>query len=81
MCNANDTIITKVQELMEVRKMILQPFITADEARTSRGGSGLGLAISSKVISLMGGTLRVVDADGEYIKAFEIQGLPIHRAN
>ncbi len=63
------------------REAILQPFVTADEARTSGGGSGLGLAISSNVISLMGGTLRVVDADGEYIKAFEIQGLPIHRAN
>ena len=61
----------------EQREAILQPFVTSDEARTSRGGSGLGLAITAKVAGLMGGTLRVVDADGEYVKAFEIQGIPI----
>ena len=59
----------------EAREAILRPFVTADEARTSRGGSGLGLAISAKIIALMGGTLRVVDAGGAYVKAFEIRGL------
>ena len=59
------------------REALLQPFVTADKARTSRGGSGLGLAISAKVVAMMGGTLRIVDAGGEYTKAFEIRGLPL----
>ena len=61
----------------EQREAILKPFVTADEARTSRGGSGLGLAIATKVANLMGGALRITDADGEYAKAFEIGGLPL----
>lgn len=56
----------------EMREVILQPFVTGDAARTSHDGSGLGLAIATKIIALMGGALRIVDADGEYVKAFEI---------
>ncbi len=56
----------------EMREVILQPFVTADPSRASHGGSGLGLAIATKIIALMGGALRIVDADGEYVKAFEI---------
>lgn len=59
------------------RETILQPFVTADEARSSRGGSGLGLAITAKLAALMGGELRIVDSGGEYVKAFEISGLPL----
>ncbi len=56
----------------EMREVILQPFINGDAARTSHNGSGLGLAIAAKIVALMGGALRIVDADGEYVKAFEI---------
>ncbi len=63
----------------ERREALLQPFVTADEARQSSGGSGLGLAISAKIVALMGGTLRIVDADGAYVKAFEISGIPMAR--
>lgn len=59
------------------REALLRPFVTADEARTSRGGSGLGLAISAKIARLMGGALHIADADGEYVKAFEICDLTI----
>ena len=57
------------------RDAILQPFVTADASRTSHGGGGLGLAISARVIALMGGTLRIADAEKPYLKAFEITGL------
>ena len=61
----------------EAREALLRPFVTADEARTSRSGSGLGLAIAAKIVRLMGGTLRIADAGGGYIKAFEIVGIPL----
>lgn len=61
----------------EAREALLRPFVTADEARTSRGGSGLGLAIAAKIARLMGGALRIADADGGYVKAFEIAGIPL----
>lgn len=59
------------------REALLQPFVTADDARTSRGGSGLGLAISARIVQLMGGSLRIVDMDGGYVKAFEISGIAL----
>ena len=61
----------------EAREALLRPFVTADEARTSRSGSGLGLAIAAKIVRLMGGTLRIADAGGGYVKAFEIVGIPL----
>lgn len=61
------------------REALLKPFVTADEARTTQGGSGLGLAISAKIARLMGGTLRIVEAEGEYTKAFEMCGIPVCR--
>ncbi len=61
----------------EAREALLRPFVTADEARTSRGGSGLGLAIAAKIARLMGGALRIADADGGYVKAFVIVGIPL----
>ena len=61
----------------EMREVILQPFVTGDAARMSRNGSGLGLAIAAKIAALMGGALRIVDVDGEYVKAFEICGISL----
>ena len=61
----------------EMREVILQPFVTGDAARMSRNGSGLGLAIAAKNAALMGGALRIVDVDGEYVKAFEICGISL----
>ncbi len=59
------------------REALLRPFVTADEARTSRGGSGLGLAIAAKIVRLMGGALRIADAGKPYTKAFEIARIPL----
>ena len=47
----------------DLRGRVLEPFIRADESRSSRiGGVGLGLAIVSRVVSVHEGTLEVGDS-------------------
>ena len=47
----------------EQRTRILEPFIRADESRSSRiGGAGLGLAIVSRIMSLHGGKVEVQES-------------------
>lgn len=44
---------------LEKRVAIFDPFVVADEARSSGQGSGLGLAITAKAVSMMGGERQV----------------------
>ncbi|WP_040950950.1 HAMP domain-containing sensor histidine kinase [Gorillibacterium massiliense] len=55
----------------ELKDTLFQPFVKADQARTSGGGTGLGLAIAHQAIELHGGTLRLLEETRR--KVFEIR--------
>ena len=52
---------------------ILKPFISGNEARTSKSGSGLGLAIASIIISKHKGRLYVDNNIAGYSKGFVVE--------
>ena len=45
-------------------KQLTTPFFRGEAARTAANGTGLGLAIVQKIVSRMGGTLELSNADG-----------------
>jgi PAS domain S-box-containing protein len=50
----------------EKQALIFEPFTQADSSTTRKyGGTGLGLGISSRLIEMMGGTIRVESAIGK----------------
>ena len=50
----------------EKQQKVFEEFIQADDSTTRKyGGTGLGLAICNKIISLMGGKLKLVSEEGK----------------
>jgi two-component system osmolarity sensor histidine kinase EnvZ len=45
-------------------EQLTTPFFRGEAARTAANGTGLGLAIVQKIVSRMGGTLELSNADG-----------------
>lgn len=52
------------------KENILKPFVSGNEARTSKSGSGLGLATSSTILAKHKGSLYIDNNVQEYTKGF-----------
>ena len=53
------------------REDIFAPFVVAEESR-SKQGTGLGLAVCKKIVEAHGGTISLLDPDGQHMTIFEI---------
>lgn len=52
---------------------LFEPFAVGDESRTSGRGSGLGLAISKKILEAHGGSIRLLEPQGEWKTRFLLE--------
>ncbi len=55
----------------KARADIFAPFVVAEESR-SKQGTGLGLTVCKKIVEMHGGTISLLDPDGQHMTIFEI---------